>query len=418
MRGVLPRRRPALAGPALVWSSFTLVAACQAPPSPLATPAPPLAPSSAKPVEKDRLPDEVVAAPLAPRTPTPTERAAKRLAGAVFEAFSNVEPRPVVREQARQPWVQFLTDRRRSGGKEPPSIAPFGWQEAPVRWLHGGAVAAASPEPCQTPLVLDEDVAVRGGSYRLERGAVADRLSVDNGKIAVALPRGAYQGGCVVEERRLWLAWSTPSRPAELFTVTLRDGRVRPLRDEARPSLGGLAELATDVVSLPAQEPPGRVVEGLRVREKTERKQRDEGAVALVWLTAEEAAAAGPTSSAPPPASLPLAAYRPVVRALVEVGADVLLTSPAGRGGGGAVRRADVAALAKREGRRLWEVRATGAPTAVVGDSSGILSLSSEAEPTAALAELLVAFAAAQQAAAPPSRSPQRDEQHPGPAER
>jgi hypothetical protein len=334
------------------------------------------------------------------RATSPNELRAQLLASAVFEAFANVAPRPVTREYAQQPWVQFQTDRRRSpsGAWSP---ASFVWHEAPVRVLHGAAVAATTEEPCTTPLILDEEVKLRWGSYRLARGVLGDRLHVDNGKIAVGLPVGAFHGGCVVEERRLWLSWSTPSSPPELFTVTLRDGRVRALRSEARPSLGGLADIQLEELSLATDSPPGRRVEALGMRRKDQQKQVDARSSPLVWVTSEQAESVGPGDRQ----LAPLAAYRPVARALAEAGAHVLLTSAARREDGNGVAIAAVRALAAREGRALWVVRSVKSGERPAIEASGDLFFSDEADRVVALRELLLSLDRAKHAPVRPPGS-------------
>lgn len=238
-----------------------------------------------------------VALPAATEPPVrhelPISPRAKRLAENVLRAFSNVEPRPVIREMAQQPWVLFQTDR--TVGRP---LGPLAWREAPVRVLHGRTEIPTQVEPCAKPLVLGEAGQARGGSYRLARGEVFDRVYVDGDKIAVKLPPGAFHGGCLVDEKRLWIAWSTPARPADLFTITLKDGAVRPLRDEARPSLGGLSDVlvtAEDGVLL--------------ARRGASDTARAPGIVVLVE---------------PSDAAAALGAFSPLVRAFVEEGYVVL----------------------------------------------------------------------------------------------
>lgn len=202
-------------------------------------------------------------------------------------------PRPVIREFAQQPWVQFQTDR--TVGQP---LGPLVWREAPVRVLHGKAETSTVLEPCARPLVAGERGEARGLGYRLEPGAVFDRLYLDKDKMVEQLSPGAFHGGCVVDEKRLWIAWSTPTRPAELFTIVLKDGSVRPLRDEARPGLGGLADLvATD---------EGGVLVARRKDASTTKAR----GVVVVLAAGEKPAALG--------------AFSPTVRAFVEDGFVVL----------------------------------------------------------------------------------------------
>lgn len=370
---------------ALVFSACQQVA-------PAGPTAPVPSPSASAAVEEvSQLDDVASPAPSASaaRPVSPHAARANALARAVLDAFSNVDPRPVTREFAQQPWVQHVSDRRRSVSLETPWPEPmFRLREAPVRLLHGGAVDVepSASEPCQTPIVTDEDARVRWGSYRLDRGVAEDTLRVDKGKIPVALPRGAFHGGCVIDQRRLWIAWSTPASPPELFTVTLRDGRVRPLRDEARPSLGGLAEITSDVAALPVGEPPGRSAEVLRVRQKQPHPGHESALAPLVWITSGLAHAAGPRRAD----GSALAAYRPVVRALVEAGAEVIVSASGTRALRAEVERQAVAGLARGEGRRVWAVRP--ASELESSESSSQLALSTTLDPATALAELLVAF--------------------------
>lgn len=225
----------------------------------------------------------------------------RRLARATLSAFANIEPRPVTREFSQRPWVQFQTNR--VAGQL--SLGPFVWREAPVRALHGPTEPPLALEPCATPVVLDRPGQAKGGSWLVRRRHEGDEVTVAQGKISVKLPLGAFHGGCVVDEKRLWLAWSTPERPADLFTVTLKDGAVRALRGEARPGLGGLAALL--IAPSDARQGEARVPL-LVLHDLAKGNLRvDSGFVVVV------------------PRDVALAAYSPIARALVETGGLVFV---------------------------------------------------------------------------------------------
>lgn len=180
------------------------------------------------------VPPEPPAPAVAAKPPRITD-AARRLAAAVSTAFSNVDPRPVTREFAQQPWVQFRSDR---GARE------LEWREAPVRVLHGPTERATVLEPCAVPVGIGLLETRKGGAYFVEPHLDGDKMFVKGKSLSVRLPRGALHGGCLTaDEQRLWIGWSTPEQPADLYTVALRDGVVRKLRNEARPGLGGLADV-------------------------------------------------------------------------------------------------------------------------------------------------------------------------------
>ena len=233
--------------------------------------------------------------------------------------------------------MQFQTDR--AVGKP---LGPFVWREAPVRVLHGRTELATTVEPCVRPLAFGERGEARGGTFRIERGAVFDRVYVDNDKIAVALPPGAFHGGCLVDEKRLWIAWSTPERPADLFTITLKDGNVRRLRDEARPGLGGLADLSV-------VDRGGALV----ARARSSKNEKARGIVTLIEPSDETRV---------------LGMFSPLVRAFAEAGFAVVRVHEGGKTEAenrAVVLANEMLAAGQIEAPSLWTARLAEAPPAV-----------------------------------------------------
>lgn len=232
------------------------LAACSAPPT---LPSAPVAPAAAPSPEPSAEP-----APSAEELPAPVpevrtvaaeerydgERAMRvaRLAAAgraLFDAFSDVSPQPVTRGYTQQTWVQYRTDRRTPG--------TFAWVEAPTMALHHPPVVAAQVEPCKTPLAVGATVRGARGEAELVRTPDHDELRVGTAPplALVRLPRGASHGACLGPDgTRVWVAWSTPEHPAELFSIGLKDGAIRALRNEAHPVLGTLGDARAESIAL------------------------------------------------------------------------------------------------------------------------------------------------------------------------
>ncbi len=159
------------------------------------------------------------------------------LARALLDTFDNVQPRPVTRGYTQQTWVQFETDKRTPG--ELRSV------EAWTMDLHHPPSPASPFEPCKAPLAPGQSVeGVGRGSARLERDALHDTLFVSSWRrrdVPAALPRGRSHGACLGPDgTRVWVAWSTPDAPPELFSIALDSGKPRALRMDARPGLATL----------------------------------------------------------------------------------------------------------------------------------------------------------------------------------
>ena len=239
-------------------AAIALVAGCagQAPPPPVAPPPPPA--NAAEPAPVDEPPQP----PPAPPTEVVYEGArARRLerltrvARGVVDAFGNVSPQPVVRGYTEVPHVQFQTDRREPGAMR--------WVESPTAALHHAVAVAAKVEPCARPLAPGGEARLGDVLVRLVRGDDHDEVRVGEKKVIVAkLPRGASHGACVDGEgTRVWLSWSTPTSPPELFSISRRDVVTRPLRLDARPGLSLLGDArASEVAGLAIVEPTTHAV--------------------------------------------------------------------------------------------------------------------------------------------------------------
>jgi hypothetical protein len=165
-------------------------------------------------------------------------------------AFSNTSPSPVIRGYTQVPNVQFRSDRHTPGQ---PRVV-----EAPVAALHGPTQEAEKVEACEAEPVPGVPVSTRVGRFLVRREPEHDEVLVEQkGKLKpVKLPPGALHGACLDgDRRRLWVGWSTPERPAELFSISIRDGSVKQLRIDARPGLGALDEVRVQAGLLEGRRP-------------------------------------------------------------------------------------------------------------------------------------------------------------------
>lgn len=254
------------------WLAVAGLAAC-APTEPKpATPPPPPASASTEasaPASSSAPPAaSSSAAPAPPRPKAIAGSDAARvaelvpLARAVLDTFDNVEPQPVVRGFTQETWVQWRTDKRTPG--------VFRWVEASTMDLHHAPHPADPVEPCKKPLA--PGATVEGGPTMratLQRGKDGDTLLVTSWRKKdrkAALPKGRSHGACFGPDgTRVWIAWSTPEAPPEVFSVGLDSGEARALRKDARPALSILPPLTvtTDDASVtlsPKGTPKARVV--------------------------------------------------------------------------------------------------------------------------------------------------------------
>lgn len=218
-------------------------------------------------------------------------------AGGVVIAFANTSPRPVKRGYGEVLTVQFSTTWRAHEGPR--------WREAPVLAVHGETSPAEALEACAHEPRSGVDLRGPAGVVSVRDAPGHQQLWV--GRQAkpkrVKLGPGAFHGGCMAPGgRSLWVAWSTPEHPPDLYAIVVRDGAVRPLRTEARPGLAGLRDVRVEAPTL------------------------DGGAPAVVLAPAGAATSA--VVVLVPDESGPLAGWDALARALADAGVAVVRVSP------------------------------------------------------------------------------------------
>jgi hypothetical protein len=210
----------------------------------------------------------------------------------MVDVFGNTEPRPLQRGWATLWHVQFLTNRF---DKEI-------WQDTLMAERHGELLKVEKRVACEHPVpVSGNTVRTAFGEVRLVRGVDHDTLwtgAVGDMK-AVAMPRGASHGACLGPGgSAVWVSWSTPNSPPDLWAVTVRTRYVKPLRIDYRPGLGELHDMKSSLR-------PNKPWAWLEPKEKK--------AKGIVWLVHQRRQ------------TVPLAAWDPVARLMVENGLVVVL---------------------------------------------------------------------------------------------
>lgn len=254
-----------------VVATASLAASCRSPSSP---PQPPISP-----------PTKPTVSPIAPSAPKPTsaeapasavtpdepsrdsaerDAALERRAELVVDAFANDGARFLpggariaYRSTRDGAWRAYFGEIAHP--EAPPVRLPSDVEQvafaAPATASDGPSVdMEALPGP-----VRELRVAPSGSPIALIVDAGGhDELRLFDAKARVtepkpALPRGrGALGGFSSDGKKLSFAWSTPSSPSDVFSLTTRTGTIERLRNESRPSLAALEPIETSIAPVPS----------------------------------------------------------------------------------------------------------------------------------------------------------------------